>query len=198
MSKATYHPLNEKPKNARNIVVAGCIIVVTLLSIGFFQSKSGSDFSVTKAKVVLSGESKASGTVIFEQGSSNGPVTVKGELTGLDASAARGFHIHQFGDLTGGCASAGPHFDPFGKTHGAPSDAIRHVGDLGNIKTNEDGTASFEFTDSLLTLNGPLSIIGRAVVLHAGTDDLGRGDDEESLKTGNAGGRAACGVIGLA
>ena len=32
--------------------------------------------------------------------------------------------------------------------------------------------------------------------MYQGTDDLGRGDNEESLKTGNAGGRAACGVIG--
>jgi len=36
------------------------------------------------------------------------------------------------------------------------------------------------------------------VVIHAGKDDLGKGGDEGSLKTGNAGGRVACAVIGRA
>ncbi|KAJ7459913.1 superoxide dismutase [Mycena latifolia] len=152
---------------------------------------------VTKAVVVLKGDSRATGTVTFEQ-LKNGVTTVTGELHNLDPLASRGFHIHQFGDLTGGCVSAGPHFNPHDKNHGAPSDMERHVGDLGNIQTDKFGSASFQFQDSVISLNGPLSIVGRAVVLHAGTDDLGRGDNEESLKTGNAGGRAACGVIGLA
>ncbi len=46
-------------------------------------------------------------------------------------------------------------------------------------------------------LFGPYSVIGRSCVLHKKTDDLGEGGDEESKKTGNAGARIACGVIGL-
>lgn len=70
------------------------------------------------------------------------------------------------GDLTNGCISAGPHFNPFAKTHGAPTDTERHVGDLGNIQTNASGAAVLDIVDDQLTLNGPLSIIGRSVVVH--------------------------------
>jgi len=183
----------KKQSSNRGWWIAGAAASILLFLA--WSSRSGGPTTVTKAVAVLKGDSKATGTVTFEQGK-NG-VTVTGELRNLDPLASRGFHIHQSGDLTDGCLSAGPHFNPFGKNHGAPSDTERHVGDLGNIKTDESGTASFEFKDTLISLNGPLSIVGRAVVLHAGTDDLGRGDDDESLKTGNAGARAACGVIGL-
>ncbi|KAK0454251.1 superoxide dismutase [Desarmillaria tabescens] len=157
------------------------------------------DVLVTEAVVVLSGPSTVNGTVIFQQSSSDGPVHVTGRIQGLDPSALRGFHVHTSGNLTNGCTSAGAHFNPLNTTHGAPTDPInaRHVGDLGNIQSDASGVAILDITDEIISLNGPLSIVGRSIVVHTGTDDLGRGGTNLSSTTGNSGERAACGVIGL-
>lgn len=82
--------------------------------------------------------------------------------------------------------------------HGGPEDQIRHVGDLGNVVADSNGIVSTIFSDSVISLFGAKSIIGRAIVLHAEVDDLGKTDHPDSTKTGNAGGRLACGVIGIA
>ena len=66
----------------------------------------------------------------------------------------------QAGDLSNGCTSAGPHFNPFNQTHGAPTDTVRHVGDLGNVQTDEAGAAIFTREDNVISLNGPYSIVG--------------------------------------
>ncbi|XP_053702852.1 superoxide dismutase [Cu-Zn] [Synchiropus splendidus] len=151
---------------------------------------------VLKAVCVLRGAGEVSGTVHFSQESDAAPVTVTGQIQGLEPGM-HGFHVHAFGDNTNGCVSAGPHFNPFNKTHGGPQDENRHVGDLGNVIAGGDRVAKIEITDKLLTLTGPLSIIGRTMVIHEKEDDLGKGGNEESLKTGNAGSRLACGVIGI-
>ena len=57
----------------------------------------------------LRGDSKIGGTVTFEQADENSPTTVSWNITGHDANAERAFHVHQFGDNTNGCTSAGPH-----------------------------------------------------------------------------------------
>ncbi|CAF1097073.1 unnamed protein product [Brachionus calyciflorus] len=148
-----------------------------------------------KAVAVLIGET-VKGVVHFEQEGLDSPVHIYGEVLNL-TPGLHGFHIHQFGDTTNGCISAGPHFNPFRKTHGSPNDTERHLGDLGNILADESGMAKFDFSDKFIRLNGPHSIIGRAIVVHNDPDDLGQGGTELSKTTGNAGGRLACGVIGI-
>ncbi|KAK1281692.1 Superoxide dismutase [Cu-Zn] 2 [Acorus calamus] len=143
--------------------------------------------------------SGVSGSLHFSQ-DSDGFTHVKGKITGL-SPGLHGFHIHSFGDTTNGCNSTGPHFNPLKKHHGAPSDEERHAGDLGNIYAGQDvceiellisGVAEVCLKDLEIPLSGPNSILGRAVVVHADPDDLGRGGHELSKTTGNAGGRIGC------
>lgn len=85
----------------------------------------------------------------------------------------------------------------FQKEHGGSADTERHVGDLGNIEADRKNIAHIDIEDSIISLTGVNSIIGRAVVVHAGEDDLGLGGHPDSKKTGNAGGRLGCGIIGI-
>ncbi|XP_063812474.1 superoxide dismutase [Cu-Zn] [Pseudophryne corroboree] len=150
---------------------------------------------MVKAVCVLQGSGETKGVVHFEQAQEGDEVVITGNITGL-TDGEHGFHVHVYGDNTNGCMSAGPHFNPHGKNHGAPGDADRHVGDLGNV-TASGGVAEFKLTDKVISLAGPHSIIGRTVVVHEKQDDLGKGGNSESLVTGNAGGRLACGVVGF-
>ena len=142
--------------------------------------------------------SGTTGLVSFHQESFKDRTKIVANVSGLKPNSLHGIHIHEWGDLTQGCISAGPHFNPFNKKHGGPFSPERHVGDLGNLRTDERGNAYLAMEDSLITLFGDESVIGRSVVVHEGEDDLGRTEHPESPKTGNSGPRLACGVIGLA
>jgi Cu-Zn family superoxide dismutase len=148
-----------------------------------------------KAVAVLKGTSNVEGVVTLTQ-DDDGPTKVAVKISGL-TPGNHGFHLHEFGDTTNGCISTGPHFNPEGKTHGAPGDSNRHAGDLGNVVAGEDGVVDVELSDSQIPLSGPNSVVGRAFVIHELEDDLGKGGHELSATTGNAGGRLACGVVGL-
>jgi Cu-Zn family superoxide dismutase len=130
------------------------------------------------------------GEISFQKSATG--VRITGELTGLEPGN-HGIHVHENGDCSGDKAEgSGGHFAPEGDPHGAPSDQAEehHVGDLGNLVAEADGTATVDLSDNELTLNrGPNGIIGKALVVHAGEDDL------TSQPSGNSGDPLSCGVL---
>lgn len=148
---------------------------------------------VTKAIAVLHATKsggEAHGEVTFTK--VEGGIRVEAEIRGL-TPGEHGFHIHEFGDVSSPDAmSTGGHFNPDKAEHAGPHADKRHVGDLGNIKANEKGVAKLELVDKTLSFSGPHSILGRGLIVHEKADDL------KTQPTGNAGGRVASGVIGVA
>ena len=146
-----------------------------------------------KAYVELQQSDKVKGTILLMQKPGT-PTLIKGRIQGLKPGE-HGFHIHEFGDMSDGCASMGGHYNPDGVDHGDLEQG--HVGDLENVTANQDGIADFTIVAKRVDLVGDRSVVGRGMVIHADRDDLGKGGDAESLKTGNAGDRLACGIITL-
>lgn len=132
--------------------------------------------------------SQVHGSVKFTQVGTR--VRVDAEIAALSAGL-HGFHIHDKGDCSAPDGmSAGAHFNPAAKKHGAPDSPDRHAGDLGNLKADEYGKATLSLLlDDISVGKGTNGVIGRAVIVHAGPDDL------KTDPTGNSGGRVACGVI---
>lgn len=139
-------------------------------------------------------ENNVSGTIHLSE-ERNG-VRIKYNITGL-SDGKHGFHIHEYGDLTDGCTSACSHFNPFNKPHGGLHSKERHLGDLGNIISKNNVSKGSIFAEKItLESSKKTSVVGRMIIVHEDEDDLGQGGDLESTKTGNAGKRLACGVIG--
>ncbi|XP_062850820.1 extracellular superoxide dismutase [Cu-Zn] [Trichomycterus rosablanca] len=137
------------------------------------------------------GMPKVYGQVLFKQSDPEEGLAVRFRLHGLPPSATqlRAIHIHQYGDLSEGCASTGGHYNPLGVDH------PNHPGDFGNFIAQKGKIRRCVYSKA--TLHGELSVLGRAVVIHEKQDDMGKGHDAGSLLHGNAGGRLACCVIGI-
>jgi Cu-Zn family superoxide dismutase len=173
----------------KNLFLA--LLLVFAVGIVSADDTTNKAVSPLMAKCTLSpaSDSQVKGWVEFTQ--MKGCVKIEGEITGL-TPGKHGFHVHEKGDCSAPDAtSAGGHFNPTNKDHGGPMSKDRHVGDLGNITANKNGTAKFNFKDKVIQLSGENSILDRSLIVHGDRDDL------KSQPVGNAGKRVACGVIEL-
>lgn len=159
--------------------------IVIITSLSFINTTTNAQMAICKLNPTEG--SKVTGTVTFTKTADG--VRIVADVEGL-SKGKHGIHIHEFGDCSSkDGSSAGGHFNPHSKGHGAPDDAERHSGDMGNIEVDEDGKGRLEYVDKTITLSGSDSVVGKSVIVHANEDDL------KTQPTGNAGGRLACGVI---
>lgn len=119
-------------------------------------------------------------------------VLIEIEVNGLPADQWVAFHVHETGtcDPETGHESAGGHFNPSDVEHGYLTETGPHAGDMPNQYVAADGALRSQIFNPLVTLDdGNASILGRALMVHAGADDY------SSQPSGEAGDRLACAVI---
>ena len=112
-----------------------------------------------------------------------------------------GFHVHEKGLCEPPAfTSAGGHYKRDDQAHGA------HAGDMPPLLATGDGKARAAFLTDSFRIRELVAGDGSAIMIHAGRDNLANipsryrsgttsGPDEETLKTGDSGGRFACGIV---
>lgn len=135
--------------------------------------------------------SESQGEVTFTE--EDGEVMMEATFTGLKPGP-HAIHLHEKADCSSDDGtSTGGHWNPTDDKHGKWGDPEGyHKGDIGNFEADENGEGSITFeTDEWCIGCGDENkdIIGKAVIVHEGTDDF------VTQPTGDAGGRVSCGGI---
>lgn len=166
----------------------------------------GSGATATSGETLIANLATADGTEVatatieFTDGFAT--VTVETTTAGELTPGFHGMHIHQVGSCEGDFTSAGGHFQAEGHS-GHPSS-----GDLSSLQVRSDGSAKLVTTTDAFTAEELLAGTKTAIVIHEKADNFGNipaekyqqvngtpGPDQQTLATGDAGGRVACGVI---
>ena len=167
----------------KNLAFIAGLVLLTGCSLASPESRATAELKDKDGKTV--------GRALFRERSDG--VLVRLEVKGL-TPGSHAVHVHAVGKCEEPAfTTAGGHFNPAGKKHGLKSPAGPHAGDLPNMLVAKDGSARFEAKTDAITLKpGATSIFdsdGSALIIHAVADDY------TTDPTGNAGGRAACGLI---
>lgn len=198
-------------RRAKAVRICTLVSVVALgslgLSVAVGNGANGAGKSPkTASATLLDASRKKVGRVRF-QAVGKSTLAVRVSAKGL-TPGFHGFHVHQTGRCVAPFASAGPHYNPAARTHGA------HAGDMPPLLVTNNGRVSAEFKTTSLTFRGLVDASGdgNAVIIHAAPDNLANipstyhshtpdassttfGPDAATKATGDSGARVVCGVV---
>lgn len=200
--------------NRTTVILA--LTSLLLVSCGDDETTSDPASAPTTVADATAGDGGASVTMTGADGATVGIVTIRpagdgveviADLEGLEPGF-HGFHIHDVGQCDAD-APDGPFTTAMGHLVGDGGAHGDHDGDMPSLYVTEEGTASLAITTDAVTLEELTEGDGAAVMVHAGADNFANipdrytsadaeqpGSDEATAKTGDAGDRIACGVIG--
>lgn len=193
------------------------LAAVTALALGACgDDDDGSEEEATQPLPEASEEGALEVEMVDAEGTDVGMVTltsveggtrVEAEIDGLEPGF-HGFHVHDVGVCDpeapdGPFTTATGHLVGEGEAHGD------HDGDMPSLYADTGGRASLATTTDAFTIEELTTGDGTAVMIHAGPDNFANipdrytsseaaapGPDQMTGSTGDAGGRAACGVVG--
>lgn len=176
----------------KRILLLLAMVALALLMMTFVGGIAGAQGTSATAQLVDSSGNQV-GTAEFVEGPNGLTITVNIRGTEALTPGEHGIHIHRVGSITPDFEAAGEHFNPTNAQHGFNNPQGPHAGDLENIIVNEDGSASYQTIDPLVTLSGGdnalLDSDGSALVIHQDADDY------QTDPSGKSGDRVVAGVI---
>lgn len=199
-------------------MLGGCVVAVAIpvlavaSATGQPRPERGSDERLAAVATMRNPQGRAIGVVeLFNE--RRGKVRVEAAVRGL-TPGFHGFHVHEKGECrspsadamgtTGPFLSAGGHYKRGSETHGT------HQGDMPTLFAMRDGRAVVEFVLDAFRVDELIAGDGSAVIVHANRDNQANipdrythpadatgttGPDAETLRTGDSGGRVACGAV---
>jgi superoxide dismutase, Cu-Zn family len=208
----------------KEVALAAAVLTASIAPLGACTNQRGSQPATSSSTGAPPGAERmttqlksadgaviANATLDFANGYAT--VTVEAGPNQVLTPGFHGLHIHSVGKCeansvapTGGAAgdfnSAGGHYQAPGHS-GHPAS-----GDLTSLEVRPDGSANLVTTTSSFTAADLRNASGTALIIHQDPDNFGNiptarytqkngaaGPDEETLATGDAGRRVACGVI---
>ena len=179
------------------VILASMLALVSLGGLAAAVLAQRSDRARSLTVTLRNVNGAAVGTVVLSARSPSGAVDVRASVRRMK-QGFHGFHVHAVGTCDAPTfMSATGHLEEMTQGHGD------HIGDMSSLLVKRNGTATLRLTTDRFELGDLEDADGSAIMVHAAADNFANippryapgGPDQQTLDTGDSGGRVACAAV---